>query len=132
MKNEKKLLFAHAKVGDLSAGGTGFSVTSLQEVGRQALASLAFMSRGDPSPVWTPAWWESDIQAKAVRLTGRNRIFRSLSGARPAQLNEMLFRACRNPSFDKELWIVAGKVGEAPSPKRRTPLRMVKAVIASF
>jgi hypothetical protein len=27
-----------------------------------------------------------------------------------AQLNEMLFRACRNPSFDRELWIVAGKL----------------------
>jgi superfamily II DNA or RNA helicase len=109
-EDKKKLLFAHAKVGKQGADGTGFSVTSLQEVGRQALASLAFISRGDPSPVWTPARWESDVQANTVRLIRRNRIFSGPPGTAAAQLNEMLCRACRNPSFDKELWIVAGKL----------------------
>ena len=54
----KKLVFLHAKKGRQEANGTGFNVTSLQEVGRQALASLAFMSRGEPSTVWTQARWE--------------------------------------------------------------------------
>lgn len=109
-EDSKKLVFAHAKVGKQGVDGTGFSVTSLQEVGRQALASLAFITRGDPSPVWTPARWESDVQANTVRLTHRNRIFNGPPGVGAAQLNEMLFRACSNPSFDKELWIVAGKL----------------------
>jgi hypothetical protein len=106
----KKLVFVHAKMGEQGEAGTGFNVSSLQEVGRQALASLAFISRGEPSPVWTRERWESDVQANAVRLVGRNRIFRNVPGATAAQLNEKLIHACRNPSFNKEIWIVGAKM----------------------
>lgn len=106
----KKIVFVHAKMGEQGEAGTGFNVTSLQEVGRQALASLAFISRSEASPVWTPERWQSDVQANTVLLEGRNRIFKNDLGLSAHQLNEMLIRACRNPSFDKEIWIVGGKM----------------------
>ncbi len=105
----KKLIFLHAKMGKQGANGTGFNVTSLQEVGRQALASLAFMSRGEPSTVWTPPRWQTNVQANRVALRGRNRIFRAPVGATAARLNEMLSRAMQNPSFEREIWLVCGK-----------------------
>ncbi len=108
-ETNKKLVFLHAKKGKQAANGTGFNVTSLQEVGRQALASLAFMSRGEPSTVWTPARWQSNVQANTVALRGRNRIFRAPGGTTAAHLNEMLSRAMHNPSFDKEMWLVCAK-----------------------
>ena len=106
----KRLVFVHAKKGGLAPGGQGFNVPSLQEVGRQALASLGFISRGDASPKWSAERWAADVQANAVRLAGRNRIFRSPQGLAPAALNERLCQACRNPSFDKEIWIVGAKM----------------------
>jgi hypothetical protein len=47
-ENQKKIVFLHAKMGKQEGDGTGFNVSSLQDVGRQALASLAFISRGEP------------------------------------------------------------------------------------
>jgi Type III restriction enzyme, res subunit len=105
----KKLVFLHAKTGKQGADGTGFNVTSLQEVGRQALASLAFMSRGEPSTVWARERWESDVQANRVRLRGRNRIFRAPARTSAADLNQILARAIHNPSFEREIWLVCAK-----------------------
>jgi superfamily II DNA or RNA helicase len=109
-EDAKKIVFAHAKMGKQDEGGTGFNVTSLQEVGRQALASLAFISRGVSSPIWTAERWQSDVQANTVLLTGRNRIFKNGPGLTAEQLNERLIRACQNPSFSKEIWIIAAKM----------------------
>jgi superfamily II DNA or RNA helicase len=106
---DKKLVFLHAKKGKQGADGTGFNVTSLQEVGRQALASLAFMSRGEPSTVWTAERWDSDVQANRVRLRGRNRIFRAPAGTSANDLNQILSRVIRNPSFEREIWLVCAK-----------------------
>ena len=103
-------MFVHAKMGNLAAAGAGFNVPALQEVGRQALASLGFLSRGEPSPTWTRQRWNSNVQANAVRLNGRNRIFRNSEGLTAAQLNDALYSACRNPSFDKEIWIVGANM----------------------
>lgn len=109
-EEEKRLVFVHAKTGNLAAGGQGFNVPSLQEVGRQALASLGFMSRGVVSPKWSAERWAADVQANAVTLAGRNRLFRSPQGLTAADLNERLCQACRNPSFDKEIWIVGARM----------------------
>jgi hypothetical protein len=109
-EDAKKIVFAHAKMGKQDKGGTGFSVTSLQDVGRQALASLAFISRGESSPVWTAERWQSDVQANTVLLTGRNRIFKNSPRLTAEELNERLIRACRNPSFNREMWIVGAKM----------------------
>lgn len=108
--DNRKIVFVHAKVGDVGRGGTGYHVGGLQDVGRQALASLGFISRGQPSTVWTPDRWETDVQANQVRLHGRSRIFRNPNGLTSAQLNDLLHASCRNPSFDREIWIVGAKM----------------------
>jgi superfamily II DNA or RNA helicase len=108
--NQKKIVFLHAKMGKQEGDGTGFNVSSLQDVGRQALASLAFISRGEPSPVWTKKRWESNVKANKKTLKGRNRIFRNAPGLGGDKLNEKLIQACRNPSFEKEIWVVGANM----------------------
>jgi superfamily II DNA or RNA helicase len=104
----KKIVFVHAKVGKLNLSGYG--VGGLQDVGRQALASLGFISRGQPSTTWTPERWEADVQANTVNLGGRSRIFRNSNDRTPEQLNDLLLASCRNPSFDREIWIVGAQI----------------------
>ncbi|CAE6857732.1 hypothetical protein R69658_07471 [Paraburkholderia aspalathi] len=106
----KRIVLVHAKIGNQDQGGSGFNVDGLQIVGRQALASLGFLSRGQPSPVWTRERWESDVQANTVILRGRNRLFRGSNGMSTVQLNDALLSACINPSFDREIWIVGAKM----------------------
>ena len=65
-EQSKRLVFVHAKTGDLAPGGQGFNVPSLQAVGRQALASLGFMSRGDASPKWSAERWAAARAARKV------------------------------------------------------------------
>lgn len=109
-EQSKRLVFVHAKVGALADGGAGYNVPSLQEVGRQALASLGFLTRGETSRSWTEARWRSNVQANAVTLQGRNRIFGNPEGLTAHQLNDRLCAACRNPSFNKEIWIVGANM----------------------
>lgn len=106
----RKIVFVHAKIGNQVGSGTGFNVSGLQDVGRQALASLGFISRGEPSTVWTPKRWSSVVQANTKSLHGRNRIFRNSGSLTPKKLNELLSASCRNPSFDREIWIVGAKM----------------------
>lgn len=106
----KRIVFVHAKIGDQGPRGRGFNVDGLQIVGRQALASLGFISRGQPSPIWTPERWENDVQANTVTLTGRDRLFRGVAGMTIDQLNDALHYASSNPSFDREIWIVGSKM----------------------
>lgn len=106
----KKIVFVHAKVGKQEDGGQGFNVGGLQDVGRQALASLGFMSLGRPSNDWTPERWESDVHANRVTLNGCSRIFGNSNGLTAAQLNDLLCTSCKNPSFDREIWIVGAKI----------------------
>ncbi|MFD0908596.1 DEAD/DEAH box helicase [Ruegeria arenilitoris] len=106
----RKIVLVHAKVGNVGQGGTGYHVGGLQDVGRQALASLGFISRGQPSTVWTPERWQTDVQANQVTLNGRSRIFRNPEDLTAVQLNDLLHACCRNPSFDREIWIVGAKM----------------------
>ncbi|WP_440830695.1 DEAD/DEAH box helicase [Pseudomonas fragariae (ex Marin et al. 2024)] len=106
----KKIVLVHAKVGKQDADGQGFNVGGLQDVGRQALASLGFISRGQPSPIWTPQRWETPVQANTVTLTDVSRIFRNPDKLNVEQLNKILSTCCRNPSFNKEVWIVGAKM----------------------
>lgn len=106
----KRIVLVHAKVGSQGPRGRGFNVDGLQEVGRQALASLGFISRGQPSPVWTPDRWTENVQANTKALEGRNRIFRNPDDLSAAELNALLCASCANPSFNREIWIVGGKM----------------------
>ena len=108
--SRKKFVLVHAKVGSQGPRGRGFNVGGLQVVGRQALASLGFISLGRPSPVWTPERWRDDVQANAATLTGRNRMFRYPPNMSVDDLNDALHSACRNSSYDKEIWIVGAQM----------------------
>jgi superfamily II DNA or RNA helicase len=106
----KKIILVHAKVGSQGPNGRGFNVGGLQVVGRQALASLGFISLGRPSDSWTPDRWEDLVRANQNTLAGRDRIFRCPDGMTAGEVNEKLRSACRNPSFDKEVWIVGASM----------------------
>ena len=106
----KKMVFVHAKIGKQGPRGYGFNVGGLQVVGRQALASLSFLSLGRPSPKWTSERWRDNVQANAVTLVGRSRIFGNRDEMTADQLNTTLHSACRNRSFDKEVWIVGARM----------------------
>lgn len=106
----KRIVLVHAKVGSVGADSTGYHVGGLQDVGRQALASLGFISRGQPSTIWTAKRWLTNVQANKVELNGRSRIFRNPNSLTPQQLNDLLCAACRNPSFDREIWIVGAEM----------------------
>ena len=106
----KKMVLVHAKIGEQGPRGRGFNVGGLQVVGRQALASLGFISLGRPSPVWTPERWQDNVQANAITLAGRSRTFCNAAEMTADQLNDALLSACRNPSFDKDVWIVGARM----------------------
>lgn len=106
----RRLVFVHAKVGDMNKKGLGFNVDALQVVGRQAMASLAFMSRGNPSTEWESTRWTSKVKANTITLTKRNRIFGN-PGKRTAKvLDTWLKEVIQNPSFNKEIWIVGAQM----------------------
>lgn len=106
----RRLVFVHAKVGDLSKKGQGFNVGGLQVVGRQAMASLAFMSRGVASSEWKSTRWKSKVKANTITLTKRNRIFGNPAKVTAKQLDAWLKEVIQNPSFDKEVWIVGARI----------------------
>lgn len=108
--DQKKLVLVHAKVGSQGPNGQGYNVGGLQVVGRQALASLGFMALGQTSAVWTPDRWRDNVKANTVTLEGRSRVFKKVAGQTEEDLNEILLLACRNPSYDKELWIVGAQM----------------------
>lgn len=108
----RRLVFVHAKVGDLSKKGQGFNVGGLQVVGRQAMASLTFMSRGMASSAWQSTRWTSNVKANKITLTNRNRIFGNPSHETAQQLDLWLKTVIQNPSFNKEVWIVGARMTE--------------------
>jgi hypothetical protein len=104
--NKKRIAFVHAKVN--RKGDGVYNVDSLQAVGRQATASLAFLARYAPVGNWSPDRWRTNVRANTVTLAGRNRIFRNSNGLSPQQISAALAAACGNPTYDREVWIVVG------------------------
>lgn len=106
----KRLVFVHAKVGKKSSTGSGFNVGALQDVGRQALASLAFTSLGEPSKTWTVERWGKEVQANKKALKGCGRVFLKPDSFDIAAVDSALKKACRDPSYEKEVWIVGANM----------------------
>jgi hypothetical protein len=104
----RKVVFIHAKAG--GAGNVNYNVGALQEVGRQALASLAFLARANPPSSWAGSRWRADVRANDRQLVGRNRIFLNTNVLSPDEINDRIKQACQNNSFDREVWIVAGNM----------------------
>jgi superfamily II DNA or RNA helicase len=104
----RKVAFIHAKVS--TRGSKTYNVDSLQAVGRQATASLAYLVRGAPSGRWDSSRWNTDVLANTVKLEGRNRMFKNADKLTSKQISEALSFACGNPAYDREVWIVAGNI----------------------
>lgn len=103
---KRRVVFLHAKAN--SKGTSSYNVDALQAVGRQATASLTFLTRAPPLGNWRPERWTTDVQANAVVLAGRDRIFRNVDRLQPAAIGDALRTACANAAYEREVWIVAG------------------------
>jgi hypothetical protein len=113
---KRRLAIIHAKAsGTMSAG----AVTKLETVGRQCVASLAFCSTlAQIDGIADDRFDRATMFNKtAVKLS---RIYRN-EGAVPAdQLAETVRQALQNPSFEREVWIVAGRLLDVKAVRKKT------------
>jgi hypothetical protein len=86
------------------------SVTALEVVGRQALASLAFCSTTSLPPKIAEKRWESEVQANKIKLTGLKRVFKNLARLDIKQIETAVQEAVTNRSWSREIWIVAARL----------------------
>jgi len=86
------------------------SITALEVVGRQALASLAFCSTTSLPPKIAEKRWESEVQANAVKLKGLKRVFKNSAGLDIKQIETAVAEAVTNRSWSREIWIVAARL----------------------
>jgi hypothetical protein len=86
------------------------SITALEVVGRQALASLAFCSTTSLPPKIAEKRWESEVQANKVKLTGLKRVFKNSAGLDIKQIETVVAEAVANRSWSREIWIVAARL----------------------
>jgi len=94
-----KAVMIHAKVGD-----TEMSLNSLQEVGRQAQASLGLMTSIHPFPDRL-ATWRTRVPISGGHLTRRLLKGPPLEDALPAVRD-----ALRSARYTREVWIFAGQI----------------------
>ncbi len=97
----------HAKA---SKDGHSMSVTAIEAVGRQALASLAFCSTTSLPPKIKDKRWESDVNANGKTLTGLNRVFKNSRGLDAAAILKEVTEALTNRSWNREIWILAARL----------------------
>lgn len=113
---KRRLAIIHAKASeDMSAG----AVTKLETVGRQCVASLAFCS--------TMAQIDGIADDRFARATLFNqtqvnlsRVYRNEGQVPADQLAETVRRALQNPSFEREVWIVAGRLLDVKATRKKT------------
>ncbi|MGE4049959.1 MAG: DEAD/DEAH box helicase [Piscinibacter sp.] len=101
--NPARVVFVHAKVND-----TQFSLNSVQVVGRQALAGLAFMTRGHRdlkrADWWASPWSTDDTPHRLVK----HRILVSTENT-PVGTWRRIQNALLSSTYTKEIWIWIGK-----------------------
>lgn len=108
----KRVALIHAKA---AKKPSKMSVQALQEVGRQALASLAFCSAVATEAKIAPGRWGTPVNANGTILTRLSRVFRNESESTVPRLEELASRALANRSWNREIWIVAGRLMERSS-----------------
>jgi hypothetical protein len=108
-KNEKRVVLIHAKADD-----TVKSLNSLQAVGRQAMASLAFLTRTHP-PDGRKKNWSTPVSIKNGQIAGR-----ILSADRYSvdQAWTAVEAALMSANYAREIWIVAGGILSRATLKR--------------
>lgn len=85
------------------------AVAVLQEVGRQAVASLAFCSTVARTDGIADDRWNRKYTANKTRLT-YSRVMRNNNKIPKKNISSTVRVAMRNPSLSKEIWIVAGRL----------------------
>lgn len=106
-----RVVMIHAKVGK-----NQFSLNALQEVGRQAQASLGILTSIHGFPNRT-ATWRTRVTIKDGSLTRR-----VLKGGTIPKVWEVVHDALRSARYKREIWIFAGRIL-----KRQTLLNRLKA-----
>jgi len=86
------------------------AVSALQEVGRQALASLAFCSTVAVAPKVSAERWGTDVTANDKVLTGLTRIFRNTKHLTVDQARTTMLESLNNRAWDKEIWVVVARM----------------------
>lgn len=122
-ESPRRVVFVHAKV-----NSSQMSVSAMQIVGRQAMASLAFMARGARLPDRT-TWWQSPWSTDDHRPVP-HRLLRSATPDLATTWNEIK-RGIQSAQYAKEIWIFAGStlskaelVKQLTRPKGPTPLSL--------
>ena len=122
----KRVVFVHAKV-----NSSQMSVSAMQIVGRQAMASLAFMARGARLQDRT-AWWQSPWSTDDHQQVP-HRVLRSGKPDLATTWNEIK-RGIQSAQYAKEIWIFAGStlskaelVRQLTRPNGPTPLSLQMA-----
>lgn len=125
-ESPRRVVFVHAKVNDNS-----MSVSAMQIVGRQAMASLAFIARGarlqDRSTWWSSPWSTDDYRQVP------HRVLRSSNPNLQVTWGEIK-RGIQSAQYAKEIWIFAGRtlskkelVRQLTRPAGPTPLSLQMA-----
>jgi hypothetical protein len=118
---ERRLAIIHAKASsDLSAG----SVTKLEAVGRQCAASLAFCSTmAQVDGIESERWQRPTLfNAKRVALS---RIFRNEKNVAEDDIAEEVRAALTNPSYEREVWILAGRLLDVEQTRDRARKKLL-------
>ena len=122
-ESPRRVVFIHAEVNNRQ-----MSVSAMQIVGRQAMASLAFMARGarlmDRTAWWQSPWSTDDHQQVPHRL------LKSATPDLATTWNEIK-RGIQSAQYAKEIWIFAGRtlskaelVRQLTRPSGPTPLSL--------
>jgi hypothetical protein len=86
------------------------SITAIEAVGRQALASLAFSSTVAPAPKKSPERWKTDVYANKVPLIGLGRVFKNTQNLSVGDIDDAVKAALTNRSWQREVWILAARL----------------------
>ena len=125
-ESPRRVVFVHAKVNNSS-----MSVSAMQIVGRQAMASLAFLARGarlQDRSIWWASPWSTDDHRQVP-----HRVLRSSTPNLAATWGEIK-RGIQSAQYPKEIWIFAGRtlskaelVRQLTRPTGPTPLSLQMA-----
>jgi superfamily II DNA or RNA helicase len=102
----RRVIIIHAKA---SKETHNEAITELQAVGRQAIASLAFCSTQARVDGLEQGRWQRSYTANAVPLP-LSRVFKQPAGQSYDQLETAIKRALVNPTWNKEIWIMVGRI----------------------
>ena len=102
----KRVVTIHAKA---SKKPHDEAITELQAVGRQAIASLAFCSTQARVDGLERGRWQRPYTANAVTLP-LSRVFKQPAGQSYDQMETAVKRALVNPTWNKEIWILVGRI----------------------